>query len=381
MTRSELVLVGGGHSQVEVLKRLGQRHAPDVHVTLISRDAKTPYSGMLPGVVAGHYAPATAEIDLAPLAQFARARFVQDEAVGLDFATRQVQLRRGPPVRFDLLSLNIGSTPNLSVPGAASHAVPVKPVDGFLAHWEAMHVRLRTSPSARRIGMTGGGAGGVEVLLSLWSRLEREAPDRFEYHLFTDSDGVLPGCDERFRRAVIEILRRRGVHVHTQGPVVEVLPHRVRTSDGTVHAVDEVLWATEASAPPWLAASGLAVDARGFVSVAPTLESVSHPHVFAAGDIASLVGMPLPKAGVYAVRQAPLLAGNLRRAAGGQALERYRPQRRILTLLSTGDRHAIASRGWLFVQGRWVWRWKDWIDRRFVAAYRISPSPDQGNRI
>src|SRR5436309_16012465 len=134
----DVVLVGAGHAHVAVLRRFGMRPLPGVRFTLISREVHTPYSGMLPGLVAGIYAFDEAHIDTGPLARFAGARLVQDEAVGIDVAQQRIICRNRPPVPYDLLSLNIGSTPNTGVvPGADENAIPVKPIDGFLTRFEA----------------------------------------------------------------------------------------------------------------------------------------------------------------------------------------------------------------------------------------------------
>jgi selenide,water dikinase len=334
---------------------------------------------MLPGVVAGHYAHDDAHIDLEMLSRFAGARAIFDEAIALDLAGRRVLLRTRPPIAYDVLSINVGSTPSASVPGSLSHAVPVKPIDRFLDQWAAMQERIRGATSPTRIAVVGGGAGGVELILAVAHRLrtlldeERRPSAHLEYHLFTGSDVILPTHNRRVRAMFQQILAERGILVHAGRAVVEVLPGRLRTEDGREHQVDEVLWTTEASAAPWLAASGLAVDRHGFVRVASTLESVSHPGVFAAGDAASMDESPRPKSGVFAVRQGPPLTRNLRRALLNEPLTHYRPQRQFLSLITTGDKYAVASRGPFAFRGQWVWTWKDWIDRRFMRRYQELP--------
>ncbi len=352
---------------------------PGVRVTLISRDVETPYSGMLPGVVAGHYSRDQAQIDLEVLSRFANARPVFDEAIGLDLDARAVLFRSRPPIAYDVLSINIGSTPAAKVPGATPHAVPVKPIDRFLEHWDAMRERLLAATGRTRIAIVGGGAGGVELILAIEYRMRRllEAQGRraarLEYHLFTDTPAILPTHSGAVRHTFARILRERGVDVHTGGAVCEALPQALRMCDGTLYEMDEILWTTEASAASWLAEAGLAVDGDGFVRVSSTLQCISHPEVFAAGDVASMVDAPRPKSGVYAVRQGPPLARNLRRALIGEPLRAYRPQRHALSLISTGDRYAVASRGAIGFHGRWVWHWKDWIDRRFMRRYQELP--------
>ena len=351
---------------------------PGVRVTLISRGAETPYSGMLPGLIAGHYTYDEAHIDLQPLARFAQARAIFDEAIGLDLANRQVLFDKRPPISYDVLSIDIGSTPHLDVPGSAAHAVPVKPISRFLNRWSLLSERLRKG-DRRRVAVVGGGAGGVELLLAVQFRMrtllegDGKGDATLEYHLFTDSDQVLPTHNRSVRRRFERVLAERGVVVHAGSAVVEVERSRLRTADGRSHDVDDMLWTTEAASAPWLAQSGLAVDEAGFVRVSGTLQSISHPEVFASGDIAAMVDHPRPKSGVFAVRQGPPLARNLRDTLLGEPLETYRPQRRFLSLITTGDQYAVASRGiWAF-EGRWVWRWKDWIDRRFMRVYQDLP--------
>lgn len=375
----DLVLVGGGHSHVAVLKSFGMRPLPGVRLTLICRDTHAPYSGMLPGYIAGHYGFDDAHIDLAPLARFAGARFFHDEVVGLDAAGRRILCRDRPPVPYDLVSLDIGSTPSLAeVPGAAGNVIPVKPIDRFWERWAALARRVREARGGLRIGAVGGGAGGVEILLAAHYRLSRDLADLpsarpNDYHLFTDGPEILASHNPRVRRIFARVLAERGITAHTRRRVVAVEPGALRFEDGSRARLDVVLWVTQAQAAPWLKDSGLELDAQGFVEVDESLRSVSHPEVFAAGDVAAMVRHPRPKAGVFAVRQGRPLARNLRRALLGRPLRPFRPQRRFLSLISTGDRYAVASRGAFALEGAWVWRWKNRIDTKFMRKYNALP--------
>jgi len=373
----DLVLLGGGHSHVAVLKHFGMRPLPGVRLTLLTRGVDTPYSGMLPGLVAGHYTRDETYIDLQVLARFAGARLIAAEATGLNLDVRQVRVGDRPPIPYDVLSIDIGSTPNVRVPGAAEHAVPVKPIDRFLERWTALCERLGAAAGPRRLAVVGGGAGGVELLLAARHRLQALGITAVEYALFTDSDRILPGHNASVRARFERVLRERHIAVHTGQGVVRATAGALHTADGREHAADDVLWTTEAAAAPWLRESGLEVDEGGFVRVLASLRSVSHPDVFAAGDIAAMVAHPRPKSGVFAVRQGPPLARNLRRRLLGQPLEGYRPQRQFLSLISTGDRYAVASRGPFALEGAWVWRWKDWIDRAFMRRYQELPEMAQ----
>ncbi|MCG8561055.1 MAG: FAD-dependent oxidoreductase, partial [Hyphomicrobiales bacterium] len=349
----DLVLIGGGHSHVTVLKRFGMTPLPGVRLTLICRDLQAPYSGMLPGFIAGHYTFDEAHIDLGPLARFAGARFFHAEVTGLDPVNKLVRCKGRPDVPYDLLSINIGSAPvTVSVPGATEHAVPVKPIDGFIANWERLTERVLSHDGTTRIGVVGAGAGGVELALAVQYRLRKlltaEGRDlgALEFHLFSDTDDILVTHNRFVRAKYRRIMQERGVHLHLGQAVTEVGSGKLSRADGETFALDEILWVTMAGAQAWLRDTGLALDARGFIQVADTLESVSHPGVFAAGDVASVVDHPRPKSGVFAVRQGPPLARNLRRALQGRPAKPFRPQSEFLSLISTGDKYAVASRSW-----------------------------------
>jgi len=377
----DIVLVGGGHSHVGVLRMFGMRPVPGVRLTVVCRDTHTPYSGMLPGYIAGHYGYDEVHIDLSRLAVFAGARFFHDEAVGLDRAERKVLCRSRPPVPYDLLSINIGSTPRMDgVDGAEAHAVAVKPIHNFNARWLALLERVRRHAGATSIAVVGAGAGGVELTLAMQHRLRKELtalgrdPEDLRFHLLEASERILPTHNAAVRAAFERVLAARGVAVHRNSQVERVDAGRLQTAAGTTINADETVWVTRAGGAPWLRETGLALDGEGFLQVGDTLQSVSDPNVYGAGDIASMVDQPLEKAGVFAVRMGPPLARNLRLAVEGKPQLPYRPQRRWLALISTGDRAAIASRGPLFLQGAWVWRWKDWIDRRFMAKFSELPA-------
>ncbi len=373
----DIVLVGGGHSHVGVLKSFGMKPVPGVRLTLICTDMHTPYSGMLPGYVAGHYEYDEVHIDLSRLAVFAGARLYRDEVIGLDRVNQKVLCRNRPPVPYDFLSINIGSTPQLAqVPGAAENAVAVKPIQRFNDRWLALLARVKQHPGQLTIAVVGAGAGGVELLLAMQFRLRNElqklsrSPDDLTFHLFTDAPVILPTHNEAVRKRFESVLATRGVVVHLSAAVTEVFARSLRTASGESLAADEIVWVTSAGGAPWLGETGLALDGNGFIKVADTLQTLTDPNIFAAGDIASMVNFKLEKAGVFAVRQGPPLTENLRRSVEGVALQMYHPQTSWLALISTGDRYAVASRGWLAFAGKQVWRWKDWIDRRFMSKFQ-----------
>lgn len=368
-----VLLVGAGHAHVAVLRRFGLRPLPGVRLALLTREAGTPYSGMLPGVVAGHYGVGDAHIDVGRLARFADAQLHLGEASGIDLAGRRVLCRDGPPMPFDVLSLDIGSRPNTGgVPGAAAHAIPAKPIDGFLARFAAVRARVRAGRS-RHILLVGGGAGGVELLLAVEHRLRRDAehPAALRFTLLAGSDDILPGFPPGFRARLRAALARRGVAVLAGVRVAAVEPGRVVLADGSRIAADEILWTTEAAPAAWLADTGLPLDRRGFLSVDAALRAADG--VFAAGDMIAFRPGAIPRSGVHAVRAGPVLAGNIRATLTGRRLRPYRPQLHALAIVSTGGRHAVLTRNGITLEGGWAWRLKDWIDRRFMARFNDLP--------
>ena len=374
--KTDIVLVGGGHAHVHVLRAFAMRPEPGVRMTLISRDLETPYSGMLPGVIAGLYSVEQAHIDLVRLAAATGTRLIHAEATGIDRANKRVMLAGQPPTAYDIASIDVGITPALSaIEGAAEHAIAVKPIGSFLAKLEDLLARCRSPDGPRRIAVIGGGAGGIELLLSLRSRLLRDAgaagQDKaaFSFALVTAGQ-ILEHHNRRVKQAFRRVMAERGISLFEHRPVRSITPQGITFTDGSDAPADAVLVTTDAAPPGWFGATGLALDAKGFIAVGPTLQSSNDPDVFAAGDCAALTATPRPKAGVFAVRAGPPLAANLRRRARNEPLRDWVPQRHHLALISTGERYAIASCGVFKAEGAWVWTFKDWIDRRWMRMYQ-----------
>jgi selenide,water dikinase len=369
-SHTDIVLLGGGHAHVHVLVALAMRPLPSVRLTLITRDLMTPYSAMLPGVIAGLYTSAQAHIDLVRLAAATGTRLIRAEAIGLDRTDMRVLLAAHPPVTYDIVSINVGTAPALAaIEGAAEHAIAVKPIGSFLNKFQCLTEACRRQGGPRKIAVVGGGAAGVELLLSARTRLLQDAlAADFSFTLVTDGE-ILATHNSYVRAAFRRFFAERRITLHEHKRVCKVTTRSIELAGGELVEADAVLVTTDATAPPWFRDTGLDLDAKGFVAVVSTLQASNDPDVFAAGDCAALPS-PREKAGVYAVRAGPPLALNLRRHARGQTLKAWQPQRRHLALISTGERYAIASRGIIKAEGAWVWTVKDWIDRRWMAMYQ-----------
>jgi selenide,water dikinase len=355
----DLVLLGAGHAHVEVMRRFAMRPEPGVRLTLIGREPETPYTGMLPGLIRGDYTFEQAHIDLAPLAAAARSRLILAEAIAIDLAGRQLVVNGRPAIPFDLLSIDVGGEPAMP-PGGGQ---PVKPIGQLLARLSALEAEL--SPGAR-IAVIGGGPGGTELALALARRYR----DRVRIALVCEDAEPLARAPSYARSVARSALVDAGVEIACAVRAGAWMDGRLSLSDGSFLEVAAALWATGVTGPAFLAASGLACDAAGCVQVAATLQSLSHPFVFAAGDCASVEAKPRPKAGVWAVRAGVLLSNNLRRAAAGRRLGRWRPQSDALAIIGLGDGSALAWRNGVAMAGRPVWRWKDWSDRRWIRMYQ-----------
>ena len=370
----QVLLLGGGHAHVHVLQQLAQQPLAGAQVTLVSPFDRQMYSGMVPGLVAGHYLAADCAIALSPLAQAAGVRFVQASAVQLHAAASQVQLDDGTLLGYDWLSLDTGAVTHRDhLPGAREHALFVRPIEDFVQQLDALWARA----AQRRLHITvvGAGAAGVELALAVQHRLGTPgkpggSATGVQVSLLTGGPAPLAGYAPAVMARVQRTLAAMGVAVVRQGAAA-VQAHAVLLADGNRLPCDVAVLATGAQAPTWLAGSGLALDAQGFVSTTATLQSASHPQVFAVGDVATRRDTPHAKSGVYAVRAGPALALNLQRAVAGLPLLAHQPPARTLNLVSCGNRSAIAAWGRWSAQGRWVWCLKDRIDRSFVARYAV----------
>ena len=367
-----LVLLGGGHAHVHVLADLARRPIADCEVQLVTPYARQMYSGMVPGLVAGHYQTAQCAIALPPLAQAAGVSMIEGAAVALDTAAQTVQLADGERLPYDLLSLDTGAVMDRTrLPGAREHALFVRPIEHFVRLFDDLLALARQR--VLDVVVVGGGAAGVELAMALQHRfnvsLKSDRMPAARVALVTGGGEPLEGYAPAVMKMAAAALQRLRITV-LRDTVAEVQAHCVVLGGSGAHLTcDAALLATGAEAPAWLRGSGLALDGHGFVNTGATLQSTSHAAVFAVGDVAARVDAPHPRSGVYAVRAGPPLAANLRHAVAGSALQPHRPQKRTLNLISCGARSAIVSWGGFSAQGRWAWWWKDRIDRAFVARY------------
>ncbi|QDV14173.1 NADH dehydrogenase [Rosistilla oblonga] len=368
-----IVLLGMGHTNADIAHRWQEDPIPGCRLTCISKFPTATYSGMLPGTLGQQFRDDEMRIDLASLADRAGADFILADTSGLDLNAGQIHFHDHPSIPFDLLSIGVGSMPA----GWAEYSdsplmVPIKPMQTFLQRLDArLQTASRSAGGPMRVAIVGGGVASVEIACCLQARAGKSDNNRpLAIEIFTSSEHVADGMTTRSIDRIERLLERRGINVQRSRRVVEVGETDLATDDGQRHVADCVIWATGAAAPPVLQQLGLQTDDRGFIATAATLQSLTDPRIFAVGDAGTIVASPSPKAGVYAVRQCPVLWDNLNASIAGQPLDEFDPQSDFLKILNTGDGKALLEFGRWTAHSRWCWWLKTWIDRRFVQKFQ-----------
>ena len=356
----DLVLIGGGHTHALVLRSWGMNPLPGVRLSVINPGPTAPYSGMLPGFVAGHYTRDELDIDLVKLARFAGARIINGAADHIDVDAKTISVAGRPPISYDVAAVDVGITSAMpDLPGFTSHAIPAKPLGTFASRWDA----FRAEAQAPHIAVIGGGVAGAELALAMAHALKGRNPTV----KLIDRSRVLDALGYRARNMMLAALTANTIEIVEDAEVTEIFAEGVVLRDGRTVRSDFTTGAAGAKPHDWIAQTGLDLH-QGFVNVDANLQS-SIPSVFAVGDCAHLSANPRPKAGVYAVREAPVLFDNLRAALSGSSLRPYKPQNDYLKLVSLGKKSALAEKFGTAKQGPMLWRLKDYIDRKFMTQF------------
>jgi NADH dehydrogenase FAD-containing subunit len=360
-----LLLVGGGHAHVAVLADWIAHGVPGgAQAVLLTPAPALRYSGMVPGWLAGQHGRDEGLVDLAALAARAGVAFVADRCAALDPEARVLTTAGGARIGFALASFDTGGEgQGAALLGADPRLLEVRPIDALV---ERLAVLRASRRGPWRVVVAGGGAGGVELAFGLRNLAGARPPPQVT--LVAGEGGLLPGFAPGVRSRALRSCARQGIAVIAAD--ARFAHGALMAGTQSLEPADCVIAATGSAAPGWVRASGLATDAAGFIAVDAHQRSPSHPHIFAAGDVAARTDRPLAHSGVHAVFAGPVLAANLRAAAAGEAPRaRYRPRRHSLYLLNTGDGSAIASYGPLAAEGRWVLALKHAIDKRWIGQY------------
>lgn len=367
-----VVLVGGGHTHALVLKSIAMTPLPDVMITLINPSPKAPYTGMLPGHVAGHYTHSQVEIDLMRLARATNAQIILDEVFGINHIDKKILLNNRPPIQYDLSSINVGITSDLpDIPGFSEFGYAAKPLGEFSVAWTNF-LKTASPNKPSNLAVIGAGVAGVELALSMHYRLQRLTKHAPTITIIERGSEALIGTYPRTKNHLANRLRKTNIELITNATINEVTQSYLQLSDGTQIKSDFTVGAAGATPHPWLKTTGLQHEA-GFICVDETLTSLTDNSIFAAGDCAHFTPNPLPKAGVFAVRQAPVLLHNLKAALQNKPRRPYKPQKTYLKLISTGGKSAVADKFGLTLGGPHMWVLKDHIDRKFMKRLNTLP--------
>jgi len=360
----KLVLVGGGHAHVEVIRRYGEAPISETELTVVDRNPFPVYSGMVPGFVAGQYKQAELEIDLRALCEKSGVDFEEGNVTHIE--RDSLTLDSGQSIPFDVASIDIGSTVSgTDCPGVLEFALASRPIATLVAEVDKL---LESIDGTAPIHVVGGGAGGVELAFCLEARLRKVQAGQTQVTLVTSDSGVLSSNPPAVRSRVEKALERRGIAVLRDAQVSAVARDSLTTSNGQNHRTGATLWVTGPASHDLGRTSALPTDKRGFIRIERTFQVTGYGNLFAVGDCASLAGMK--KAGVFAVRAGPILDGNLRALLQGMPLREYRPQDDFLSLLNLGDGTAIGSKWGVALEGRAMMWLKNRIDRSFMENYR-----------
>ena len=360
----DLVMVGGGHAQIQVLKSFGMRPEAGVRLTLITDVLNAPYSGMLPGHIEGIWSKQDMHINLVKLARFAGARLINQTVKSINTDTKTIYLKNKIKINYDVLSLNCGAAPDISsIPGAGRYAVAVKPISFFLNKMPC------TSSISGPICIIGAGAAGAELALAFRHKYGPSA----NIHLIGRSSRVLPTRARSASRILKKALTKSNVTLHLGRAVKKITATEIHLCGEAKLSFSHVFLVTSARPADWLIDVAVKKDKAGFIQVSKKLQSVSHDDIFAAGDIASISNFPQEKAGVFAVKAGPVLYHNLRAFIRGKSLKLWQPQHQYLALIGLGNGQALASFGLFSAEGRFWWALKAFIDRRFIKKFSVLP--------
>ena len=371
-----LILVGGGHAHVQVLKAFADRPPRRCRLTVVVDEPVAMYSGMAPGFVAGQYTRAELGIDVRPLAAGCDAEVIEAKCLRVDPVAQRIELAGRAALSYDVASFNIGSTViGLDAPGAGEHTLPSRPLGKLVSGMADLIAQARDHQAKPpfHVVVVGGGVGGVELAFTVQHRLVRETGRHIELSLLNQGSRILARYPESLVRRVRKMSATRGIEIRNNVRVASVDVGGVSLESGERIPCQAVLWVTgPASHPVFSDSEGVKTDGRGFVCIRSTLQFEDYDNLFAVGDCASMTDFPqMPKAGVYAVRQGPYITHNLRAFLSGEPLKMYRPQGGFLTLLNVGNGNAVGCKWGVTFGGKWVMKLKDRIDRKFMASYQL----------
>ena len=364
----KIVLVGGGHTHCLVLKKLIELKIENLDITVVSPDSKSPYSGMLTGFIAGLYQEHEIFIDLAPLMKKLNARFICDSVNQIDFNKKEISTENSTKISYDILSINCGGVPETTeIDGAVNHAAALKPISTFQKKFTAFLTSAMDPGKTYNLVQVGGGIAGIECVLGFASRCEKIGI-KFQVSLVEAQNEIALNHSFLVQRSLKKLLKRKNIALFLGQPAVQINSSGVVLKNKVELEADFVALGTPVKPQLWVEKLDLKHDHK-FILINDYLET-SVPDVFASGDVARNPQQVIPRAGVFAVRQATTLSHNLLAAVFDQEKIKYKPQKNYLNLIMDGQGNALASRGLIFFpNSKIMWKLKNFIDRKFLNQF------------
>jgi selenide,water dikinase len=375
--QKHLVLIGGGHSHALLLKQWAQAPVKDVKISIINPGNRAAYSGMLPGYIAGHYSLPELQLNMETLARKSGAQFIQSAVTHIDTSLQSVQLKSGDTVTYDIASIDIGITTSLkNLSGFSEFGIAAKPLDHFAQCWQQFLQEVKQGSKRPQVAILGGGVAGAELALAMAYALRNIPETTID---LIDRSEILSEMHPRTRQIVLQKLKAYPIRLHSETTILRLSENHVHIQQGTVEesAIPSSFTLSAAGARPyeWLQSLGSDTNPfqlhEGFICVDTYLRSTD-PKIYAVGDCAHMTATPRPKAGVYAVRQAPILYKNLVAELQEKPEQRqaYQPQKDYLKLMSLGEKKAVADKLGIQFSGKWVWNLKNRIDQKFMSQFK-----------
>ncbi|MBC7740959.1 MAG: FAD-dependent oxidoreductase [Bdellovibrionaceae bacterium] len=361
-----ILLLGGGHAHIQVLHALAKFKGPATKLTLVSDVIEAPYSGMIPSYLADIYNREQLQFNLKEICIRYGFNFIHDSAVQINASENNVHLASGQIISYDFCSINIGIEPQSIMTGPTDEdLIYLKPISQLLQHWD--RIKNKSAASITHIAVIGGGAAAFEIAVACRRHFKNP---HCRIQIITGVRGLLAGENARIQRWALASLKYLQVEIISERKVSQVKDSYLILNDGQKIKKQICLVATSAKAPPLLRNSNLPVNENGFVIVERDLRVTGFKNIFAVGDCSEFSAQPLPKAGVFAVREGPVLIANLKKLlVNSPRLKDYKPQSRFLKIMVSGENIALASYGRWSAKGKLAWILKDIIDRRFMKRF------------
>ncbi len=376
----KLLLAGAGHAHIGMLRQISDASldTSDIDICLVSEQTQTIYSGMLPGWMAGHYQLDDISIDTKSLCARAGVRFIQQAITqvhaasntvvtdGNDMSTGDETLAddKALALDYDVLSLNTGADTDIRWLESSAGVIAIRPLSAFITHWQQILADAKQSDNYQ-LAIVGAGAAATELVMAAQVALQH-INNNHQVTLVCGKQ-LLSGFNTRFQERVIRQLHRHGIKIVYERAIDYRNGHLSTTDDSL--PMNAVIAATGVVGAAWTTNTDLQTVDKGFVAVNNLQQSISHPNVFAVGDVATRVDKEVAHSGVHAVHGGAVEDDNLFAYLKGESMQEYQPKARTLYLLSCGDKYAIASWGDWSLQGRGLWYLKRYIDKRFVKSY------------